>query len=380
MVKKKIVFVTGTRADYGKLKSIIKTLQQNKNFNNKIFVTGMHNLVAYGNTYSELVKDKIRNIFRFKNQEPNDSMDLIVSKTIIGFSRFLKKINPDLIVIHGDRIETLACAIVGSLNNVLVAHIEGGEVSGTIDEILRHSISKLSNFHFVSNKKAKQRLIQMGELSRNIYVIGSPDIDLMSSKYVPSLKIAKERYKVSFDEYAILLFHPVVSKQERKTLKQNCKLLVNLVKKSSFNFIVIYPNNDLGSNIILKQYKTLKGKKNIKIFSSLRFEYFLSFLRGANFIIGNSSAGVREAPYYGTPTINLGSRQYRRSISKTIYNIEFKEKKIKELMDRFIKTKIKLKKFKEFGAGNSNKKFIKIISNGFFWKTSNQKYFKDYNI
>ena len=100
-------------------------------------------------------------------------MDVIVSKTINVFSKFINKIKPDLIVIHGDRVEPLACAIVGSLNNILVAHIEGGEVSGTVDEILRHSISKLSHVHFVSNKLAKKRLIQMGEIQKNIFIIGS---------------------------------------------------------------------------------------------------------------------------------------------------------------------------------------------------------------
>ena len=119
-LKKKIVFVTGTRADYGKLKSIIKIVQNNNKFEAVVFVTGMHNLSSYGNTHTELNKDKIKNLFKFKNQVKNDSMDVIVSKTINVFSKFIKKINPDLIVIHGDRVEPLACAVVGSLNNILV--------------------------------------------------------------------------------------------------------------------------------------------------------------------------------------------------------------------------------------------------------------------
>ena len=176
--KKKIVFVTGTRADYGKLKSIIKIMQNSKKFTPILYITGMHNLKSYGSTYTEIEKDKIKNRFRYPNQIPGDGMDIIVSKTIVGFSKFAKKIVPDLIVIHGDRIEPLACAIVGSLNNILVAHIEGGEVSGTIDEILRHSISKLSHIHFVSNLKAKKRLIQMGELAKNIYIILCKQHDL----------------------------------------------------------------------------------------------------------------------------------------------------------------------------------------------------------
>jgi len=376
-IKKKIVFVTGTRADYGKLKSIIKIVQNNNKFEAVVFVTGMHNLSSYGNTHTELNKDKIKNLFKFKNQVKNDSMDIIVSKTINVFSKFIKKINPDLIVIHGDRVEPLACAVVGSLNNILVAHIEGGEVSGTVDEILRHSISKLSHIHFVSNKKAKQRLIQMGEIPNNIFIIGSPDVDLMSSRHIPNLNIAKKRYKIKYNSFAILLFHPVVSKQKKNNLKKNTSILINAIKNSKFNYIVVFPNNDSGSNIILNAYKILKNKKNIKIFPSLRFEYYLSLLKASNFIIGNSSSGVREAPYYGTPTINIGNRQNKRSSSKSIINVDFKKNEIEKLIKKFKERKITFKKQKEFGDGKADKKFVNIISKKSFWKIDNQKYFKD---
>ena len=376
-LKKKIVFVTGTRADYGKLKSIIKIVQKNSKFESVVFVTGMHNLSSYGSTHTELNKDKIKNLFKLKNQIKNDSMDVIVSKTISVFSKFIKKIKPDLIVIHGDRVEPLACAIVGSLNNILVAHIEGGEVSGTVDEILRHSISKLSHVHFVSNKKAKQRLVQMGEIPKNIFIIGSPDVDLMSSKYIPNLNITKKRYKIKFDNFAILLFHPVVSEKEKDRLKNKTKILIDAIKLSKFNYIVIFPNNDAGSRIILNEYKTLKKSKNIKIFPSVRFEYYLSLLKASNFIIGNSSSGVREAPYYGTPTINIGNRQNKRSSSKSIINIDFDKEIIKKLIYRFKKRKITLKKQKEFGIGKADKKFVNIILKKSFWKIDNQKYFKD---
>ena len=376
-IKKKIVFVTGTRADYGKLKSIIKIVQNNNKFEAVVFVTGMHNLSSYGNTHTELNKDKIKNLFKFKNQVKNDSMDIIVSKTINVFSKFIKKINPDLIVIHGDRVEPLACAVVGSLNNILVAHIEGGEVSGTVDEILRHSISKLSHIHFVSNKKAKQRLIQMGEIPNNIFIIGSPDVDLMSSRHIPNLNIAKKRYKIKYNSFAILLFHPVVSKQKKNNLKKNTSILINAIKNSKFNYIVVFPNNDSGSNIILNAYKILKNKKNIKIFPSLRFEHYLSLLKASNFIIGNSSSGVREAPYYGTPTINIGNRQNKRSSSKSIINVDFKRNEIEKLIKKFKERKITFKKQKEFGDGKADKKFVNIISKKSFWKIDNQKYFKD---
>ena len=210
ILNKKIVFVTGTRADWGKLKSlIVKTAASN--FDVYVFITGMHNDQKYGNTYLEVQRVKNVSFNRFDNKTDETTMDLTVSKTIYGFSKYVEKIKPDLIVVHGDRPEPLACSIVGSFKNILVAHVEGGEVSGTIDELIRHSISKLSHIHFVSNERAKERLVQMGENKKSIFIIGSPDVDLMFSKDLPMIKEAREKYEIDFEQYAICLFHPVTT-------------------------------------------------------------------------------------------------------------------------------------------------------------------------
>lgn len=187
LTKKKLIFLTGTRADFGKLKSLIKVTQQSDVFDVHIFVTGMHLDEKYGYTVNEVYKSGFKNIHKFVNHKGVTSMDETLAKTIQGFSKFVKKQKPDLIIVHGDRVEALAGAIVGSLNNFLVAHIEGGEVSGTIDELIRHSVSKLSHVHLVSNPKAKKRLVQMGELKSSVYVIGSPDLDLMNPEFLPTL-------------------------------------------------------------------------------------------------------------------------------------------------------------------------------------------------
>ena len=265
-MKKKILFVTGTRADYGKIKSLILKLQERDQFKVHVFVTGMHNLKKFGSTWESLKYDKIKNIIRFKNQKYNDSMDFVLAKTIVGFKKTVSKIKPDLIVIHGDRIETLACAIVGSLNNYRTAHIEGGEVSGTIDEILRHSVSKLAHIHFVTNLKAKKRLTQMGEFKNNIFVIGSPDIDIINSTKLPLLEDVKERYDIKFENYGVAILHPVTT--NIKNLKNESVIFLNALKKSKKNFVLIYPNNDYGSNIILNEYKKINSE-NIRILSEV---------------------------------------------------------------------------------------------------------------
>jgi UDP-N-acetylglucosamine 2-epimerase (hydrolysing) len=369
---KKIVFVTATRADYGKLKSIILSVQKIKSFSTSVFVTGMHNLSSYGNTVDEIRKDKVKNLKIFFNQTVGINSDLVASKTILGFSYYVKKAKPDLVIIHGDRIEPLACAIVCCLNNIKIAHFEGGELSGTIDEVFRHSISKLSNIHFVTNFKAKKRLIQMGELIKNIIVVGSPDVDLILSKKLPSLDNAKRRYGIYFHSFILAVFHPVTT--DIKNLKFQISNFIKALKISKKNIILIYPNNDLGSDIIIKEYKKIK-EKNIKIFPSLRFEYYLTFLKHCEFIIGNSSSGIIEAPYYGTGTINIGNRQKNRANLKSIINSSYKFTHILKSIK-----KINNKKFKKtyiFGNGKSKDKILNIFKKKNFWNLDTQKQFKE---
>jgi UDP-N-acetylglucosamine 2-epimerase (hydrolysing) len=370
---KKIIFVTATRADYGKLKSIILSTQKSKNFNTHIFVTGMHNLTTYGSTYKQILKDRIKNVKIFKNQILAEDSDKIFSKTILGFSKFVKKIKPDLVMVHGDRMEPLACAIVCCLNNLKIAHFEGGELSGTVDEIFRHSISKLCNIHFVTNSTAKKRLLQMGELNESVFITGSPDVDLILSKNLPSLPIVKKRYNINYSSFILAIFHPITT--DIKNLKFYINNFIKALKLSKENIILIYPNNDLGSDIILKEYKKIKNK-NILIFPSLRFEYYLTLLKNCKYIIGNSSSGIMEASYYGTPTINIGNRQNNRANIASIINCGYKSSEILKCIKKNIFDK-KIKKTFFFGYGNSKKKILKILNSKKIWKLSNQKQFKD---
>jgi len=375
MYRKKILFISNTRADYGKIKSII--LGCEKKFKTCIFVTGMHLLKEYGSTYIQILKDcKKTEIYRYKNQTKNLTQDIILANTIYGFNKYLKKIKPDLIITHGDRIETLAAAISGSVNNFLVTHIEGGELSGTIDEHLRHSISKLSHLHFVSNQSAKKRLSQMGEKKNSIFETGSPDLDIMKDRNLPSLSDVKKRYKINFKDYIISIFHPVTT--ELSQLSSQTNIYFNALRNSDKKIILIYPNNDPGSKIILNKILKYKKNKNIKIIKSMRFEYFLRLLKECKLIIGNSSSAIREAPFYGVPTINVGSRQNQRALNiKSIFNVNFDTfkilKKINYLYGR------KYKKNYSFGRGNSTQKILKILNSKSFWKTSLQKKFVSLN-
>ncbi|MDP1844447.1 MAG: UDP-N-acetylglucosamine 2-epimerase [Sediminibacterium sp.] len=370
---KKILFLTGTRADFGKLKSLIEATLANEGFETFIFATGMHMQKKYGYTVDEIVKCGYQNIYKYINHTSESSMDQTLAKTIEGFSNYVHELSPDLIVIHGDRVEALAGAIVGSLNNILVAHVEGGEVSGTIDELIRHAVSKLSHLHFVSNEPAKKRLTQMGEIENNIFVIGSPDVDVMLSNKLPDISKVKERYEIPFDDFAVVMFHPVTTEVEQ--MPRYAKQFVDAILETSNNYIVIFPNNDLGSSSILFEYERLKNRPNIRIFPSVRFEYFLVLLKYSQFIIGNSSAGIREAPYYGLPTINVGTRQQNRSISRDIINCNYETEEIVNSIK--IALNSKFQKINLFGKGNSDMLFIESIKQDGFWEISKQKIFKD---
>ena len=371
-LRKKIIFVTATRADFGKLKSLISIVKKSKQFKIYLVVTGMHVIPKFGNTFKEVIKTFGPNIIKFKNQSLGDRLEIILAKTTNSFSKIVKKIKPNLIIIHGDRVEALSAALVGSLNHILTAHIEGGELSGTIDDTIRHAVSKLSHVHFVGSENAKRRVTKMGEIKKNIFNIGSPDIDAIVNENLPAIFKVKKRYNILFKNYAILLWHPVTSKID--TLKEDTNKLLRFVKKYNQNFLVIYPNNDPGSNLIIDCYKKNKNKK-IKILKNMRFEYFLSLLKNAEFIIGNSSSAIYEAPMLSTPSINIGDRQYKRIKSNMIKNIEINE--IKEnIILSFIKNyKPSNKTF--YGQGNSDKKFLKIIKNKNFWKIPKQKFFSD---
>ncbi len=371
---KKILFLTGTRADFGKIKSLISILEKQKEFEVYVFVTGMHLQHEYGYTLIEIERSNFRNIHTFVNHTHETTMDLTLAKTIEGFSGYCNSIKPDMIVVHGDRVETLAGAIVGSLNNILVAHIEGGEVSGTVDELIRHSVSKLSHIHFASNTEAEKRLIQMGEIKESIFTIGSPDIDIMFSDQLPNLTTVKKYYNIPFDDFSIVMFHPVTT--EIKNMKQYAENFVESLLQDNHNYVVIYPNNDLGSQFVLDAYAKLKENKRFKIFPSLRFEYFLTLLRNSQFIIGNSSAGVREAPYYGIPIINIGTRQQNRAVHADIINVDYSVKQIQEALSIIDSHKVQ-KMAGDFGQGNSADLFLNCLKKSDIWQLNHQKQFRD---
>lgn len=360
MSKLKLAFVTGTRADYGKLKSLMKICDKDLDIETHIYVTGMHLLDKYGYTYNDILSDGYKNIHTSEIFNESDRMDENLAHTILALSSFVKETPVDLLVVHGDRIEPLAAASVGVLNNIRVAHIEGGEVTGTADEFMRHAISKLSSFHFVANNESMYRLIQMGETEESIYIIGSPDIDIMVTENLPIFDEVIKKYKIPFNEFAIFIYHPVTTSFD---IKAEMEQIVSAIQDSKLNYIIINPNNDHGADTIREMLKPLKSNSRFMSFNSIVFEDFLTLLKNCDFIIGNSSAGVREACVYGIPAIDIGSRQNKRYIPKALRNIQH-AKEVKEDILSAIQQVNKHRHVSYYwGNGHSANEFLKSIKN-----------------
>ncbi|HTP85410.1 MAG TPA: UDP-N-acetylglucosamine 2-epimerase [Bryobacteraceae bacterium] len=371
---KRIVFLSGTRADFGKLKPLMRAVEECGFLEGAVFVTGMHMLSRYGLTIDEVVKAGFQRVHAFMNQFRGEPSEHILANTVTGLSRYVQEYQPDMIVVHGDRIETLAGAIVGALRNVLVAHIEGGEISGTIDETIRHAVSKLAHLHFVANRDAAERLRQLGERSKSIHVIGSPDIDIMLSNDLPDISMVRDHYAIHAARYGIVLFHPVTT----ELYAQDCAAgeLVGALLETSLDYVVIYPNNDPGSECIFERYAALEANPRFKLLPSMRFEAFLTLLKHAEVIVGNSSAGIREAPVYGVPTVNVGSRQQNRYRYESILDVPDDRTAIREAIERACRIE-SVRPSRFFGDGHSAPRFLRALSHPAIWRTPRQKQFCD---
>ena len=375
-VRKHVAFLTGTRADYGKIKPLILAAHT-EGFKVSVFATGMHLLERFGSTILEVRRTLPDEVFiiPFENQSVGDPMDVVVANTIQGLSQFIQENRPDLLIVHGDRPEALAGAISGALSNTRVVHIEGGELSGTIDGVIRHAVSKLSHIHLVANEEARKRLIQLGEDSNTIHIIGSPDLDIMLSPSLPTLAEAKSRYEIEFDSYFIAIFHPVTTDLDASAIAAT--EFVNGLIDSGENFIVIHPNNDTGFEQIISEYTKLSHhNKRFRQFESLRFEHFLVLLKNANGIVGNSSAGIREAPLYGIPSIDIGDRQRGRHDSASISQVPARANEIVAAIQR-VKHQGPTNSEQEFGDGKSTERFTELLHSGVLFEARVDKLFVD---
>jgi UDP-N-acetylglucosamine 2-epimerase (hydrolysing) len=315
---REVLFVTGTRADFSKMRDVMLDAQDSDRLSARVVVTGMHLLRRYGYTVHEIERAGLRRLHLIPNQVEGEPMALVLANTVQALTRLVHEERPDAIVVHGDRVEALAGALVGSLTNVRVVHVEGGEVSGTIDDSIRHSVSKHAHVHLVANEAARDRLLQLGEEEERIFEVGSPEIDILTSPDLPSLDDVRAHYGIGFRRYRVLMTHPVTTEPEANG--PNTAALVDAVLADGGNWVVVDPNNDEGCTDVRRQLDRLTGDRFVRL-PSMRFEHFVALMRHATAVVGNSSAGVREAPVLGTPSVNVGSRQRNRGRSAGVLDV-----------------------------------------------------------
>ena len=323
---KKIAIVTATRAEYGLLAPIIKELREYETdlFKVELIVTGTHLYEQYGKTINEIYEDGVRVDYRIPITIKSDSpLDISNNQadTLVKFTRLFMDNHYDGIVILGDRYEMLAVAIAASNTRTPIFHICGGDTTeGAIDEWIRHSITKMSYLHFPSNEESRRRIIQLGENPARVFNYGSTSIDNILNIANMRKNEALESIGLQECNYALCTYHPV-------TMEDNSvdDLILEFVKAieyfSNITFIVTKSNADQGGariNKLLDEYE--KTVQNLHVYSSLGSRRYLSLMRYAEFVLGNSSSGIIETPAFGIPTVNIGNRQKGRLQSESIIN------------------------------------------------------------
>ena len=365
-MKKKILVFTGSRADYGLLKPLINQISAAKKLQLKLVVSGQHYSKAHGSTYKEIISDnfKISYLSKLLSQGKKENKILhYIGKAIDEFSTYLVKKKPDLVVLLGDRYEVFSFCICCYFLNIPIVHIHGGEVTnGAFDEGLRHSISKMSNFHFTCHKKYTQRVVNLGENPKFIFNFGSLGVEnALKVKIIDKMSLYA-RYSIPKSKKCFLVtYHPETKKEGG--LKKEIDIFLSAINEFKDDyFIFTYSNSDPSGKYYIKKILNFKkNKKNIKVVPSMGSKIYLSFLKHCDLIIGNSSSGIIEAPILRTPTINVGKRQDGREYSRSIYNCENEKLKIINLINKISKKKVKTNYDKIFYKKDTAKKMFKQL-------------------
>ena len=342
---KKILFISSSRADYGLLRDVIKETQK-LNPETYLLVTGSHLSSEFGKTLSEIKKDKIKKIIKKKILKKNFN-DLSISNYAAISIKITTEViinnQPDVVIILGDRYELLGSAIAAMIFRIPIAHIHGGEVTyGAYDDSIRHSITKLSHLHFPIHDQYKKRLIQLGENPKNIFNYGGLGAHSISKTRLLAKSELEKKLKIQLNRKIILVtFHPVtLEKNKSKHQIKNLNKFLNTFNKEII--IITSPNFDNETNIIKKEILNfVKKKDNAYYYNSLGNKLYISLMKIAYLVVGNSSSGVLETPSFGTRTINIGNRQKGRIISGNIINCDYD---FKSINNAFLKIKRKSKK------------------------------------
>lgn len=331
----KIIYLTGTRAEYGLMKETLKEL--NKKFDLKIIATGTHLLKKFGYTINNIRRDNFSIISEINlpyNENDPRSMADNIGKLIPHVTKVLSQVKPDLVLVEGDRGEQLSIAIAAATMNIPIAHTSGGVISKSIDDSYRNAITKLAHIHLVPTKKAAKRIAFMNEESWRIHVVGTP-INLQFSDIDIYQKLDLKK-----DEPLLLVLQHPISTQFKQSAKQMMETL-EAIKHLEYQTIIIYPNSDAGSKQMIDIIEKYRKLSFVKIFKNLDNDVFMNLLKKTDVLIGNSSAGIVEAPFFKIPVVNIGIRQNGREAGNNVINANHNKNEIRKAIRKALTKKFR---------------------------------------
>lgn len=321
----KIGFITGARSEYGIMKRVIKELTSDPLFDVKIVATGMHYLHKYGDTINEIRKDALAPIIDapcyVEEDRPKEKDFVLLIDTLY---RVLEKNPFDVVYIIGDRLEAYGAALAAHFLKIPVAHFAGGQITnGAVDNIYRYNISNLASIHFVTNTYAKERLLQCPIIDgKNVYHVGSSAIDSIK-EYLKNPKDAKEiDERLTRGNYVLMTFHSETKGGiSKNTIPKIMDVAIATILKGSVKLLITYPNNDDGSEAIIKVIEKWQNNPNVVVRKNLGSAFYYTAVDNALFVVGNSSSGIIEIPYFQKYTINIGKRQSGRNAPKSVITL-----------------------------------------------------------
>lgn len=311
--KRTICFITGSRAEFGLMRSTLEAIRQHPHLHLRLIVTGMHLSKEHGRSIERVVED-----FRVDAVAPwrGASQAAAFGSAVAGIDKALARLKPDIVLIVGDRVEALAAATAAHLRGIAIAHVHGGDRAlGQIDDSLRHAITKLSHIHFPATAASAQRLLRLGEDRWRIHRVGSPGIDGIA-------RAAEDFPGVDPRRFALLVLHPMEA--DEQTEFRRARLIADALLRSGIEqIVVVYPNNDPGYRGIIRQWRQRQDDPRFTICKDLPRPQFLGLLRDAAMLVGNSSSGIIEAASFRTPVIDIGDRQKGRQRCKDVRNVPY---------------------------------------------------------
>ena len=367
---RKLCVVTGTRAEYGLLRWIIDSIDRDPDLQLQLIVTGMHLSSEFGLTYKEIeadgypIDDKIEILL---SSDTPVGIAKSLALATIGFAEAFQRLQPDILVVLGDRFEILGASQAGMVARIPIAHLHGGEAThGLIDEPIRHSISKMAHFHFVATEEYRKRVIQLGENPETVFNVGAPGLENFLRLRMWTREELEQDLGIKFQKRVFLVtYHPVTLNERSSSIAMD-ELFEALQEFSETTIIFTKANADTDGRVInqLIEECIAEKKLDVHLFSSLGQVRFLSLLREANVVIGNSSSGIWEAPFAKTATVNLGDRQKGRARAPSIIDCEENREAIIQAVELGISPRFK-ENIQEavtfYGAGNVSEVVVGIL-------------------